>query len=942
MKQRSDDILSEEVRLSRLRSLFAGSSEFVSIIDTQGRIRFETDAVGPILGHPTGALLGQRSFDFIHPEDLDATVIKIARLLAEPGAGDRARFRFRRADGLYLWIDVTARNLIEDSLVKGVLMRSRDVTAEVDEETRYGRLFDANPVPTVVYDPATGAVLGANDAAVQQYGHSREEFLELKTADLGSFAALDAVDSPIAAPTEPVRHRRRSGEVFEVEGVTSPIRFEGNAARIACIRDISERRRAEREIMQRDRYLLARVDIQRELIAAPAVSSALPKVMELLGHAADASRVLYFDYPPARPDDNRWGSLWNQWCAPGVAPTRPPEDRTGVGELNERFTREWLPLLAGGATITATPGELSRAEAELLKRLEVRLIVFAPVRAEGELCGMICFHDCGTREEWSEPERSHLQSVASLIGLALAHEHSSRALASDNEQLDVLLASLAEGVIATDSTGRITLVNAHAERLLGCEGAALLGRQLTEFFVVEAPSNSNGAAAHAPDFDAVAHVLATGETLEGTRHGKLVRTDGRRIPIAGQTSPVRDATGSITGVVRVFRDASSDERAAAELLKASKLESVGLLAGGIAHDFNNILTAITGNLSLLAERTQSDPISARTLVETMEATWRARDLTTQLLTFSKGGAPIKKVTRVQHLVGDAVVFALRGSRVSSTLHLPEDLPLVEVDPGQIGQIIHNIALNAVQAMPEGGHLTVSAEAMRDGDGGKLAIVLRDDGPGITPENISKIFDPFFTTKTQGTGLGLSASFSIARAHGGTIVCESQPGHGATFRVELPVCVGTDPGPPLPPPPATPLEGHRGGRVLLMDDEEPIRLVGTRMLVRLGYEVTSVSEGESAVAAFRQARDEGKPFVTAILDLTVPGAMGGEAAMREIARLDPQFGAIVSSGYSSEPALANPRRSGFVAALKKPYRLEELAEVLLQTLCTASCEPPQGP
>ncbi len=916
--------------VARFRSIFGDAADFISILDREGRVVFESDSIFEASGHEPGASLGMIALEFVHPDDQPAMAAAFARLVSQPGGEDRARYRYRCATGSYLRVESTARNLLDDPLVAGIFVRSRDVTAEIDADVRYERLFGANPIPTLVIDPSDAHVVAANDAALLAYGYPREEMLARKLADLGDLSVEGEASGLTIAPG--IRaHRRQDGSSFEADCVVASIRFHGRPAFIVCVRDVSGSASAARELAMRDRYLSASVEIQRELLASPSVDAAMPRVLELLGEASGADRVLFFEYPPLAPTDPEWGTLIHQWCAEGVEPTRPPTDGRGTESLLELARARWLPGLAAGNLVSIDRAELERGAAELLERRGINLVLLAPVLVQGELRGMVSFQDSGNRADWSIGDRTHLQSIASIVGLALSHELTTRALAMDNEWLDFLLSGITDGIVATDVEGRITLVNPHAEKLFGVPGAEMLGRPLTDHFAIDLTPGPVSELERPPDFDAVRHVLETGETVEGAHFVNLVRPDGRRMPIAGSTAPLRDADGNVAGVIRVFRDATRDAAVASELMKASKLESVGLLAGGIAHDFNNILTAVIGNLALAVDRSGDNPDVSGPILESMRAAWRARDLTNQLLTFSTGGKPVKCLVSVDDLIREGVTFALRGSSVSGRFVIASNLPLVEADPGQLGQVVHNIALNAVQAMPQGGNLVVSAECRPQGRGAVVSIELRDDGPGIVPENLGRIFDPFFTTKSHGTGLGLSASYSIIRAHGGLITCESKAGEGACFRIELPVA--TDQTAPMAPSVQQTLliEQQQGGRILLMDDEEPIRTVAGRLLVRLGYEFVAVREGDEAVEAFQRARAEGRPFVTAILDLTVPGGVGGERAMRVIREIDPSFRAIVSSGYADEPALAEPERYGFCATLRKPYRFEDLADVLRRTI-----------
>lgn len=387
-------------------------------------------------------------------------------------------------------------------------------------------------------------------------------------------------------------------------------------------------------------------------------------------------------------------------------------------------------------------------------------------------------------------------------------------------------------------------------------------------------------------------------------------------------------------VISIVRKISEKKKNEIELLKAQKLDSIGLLAGGIAHDFNNILTAILGNISLARIYAPEGKKLHAKLDEAEKSIDRARDLTRQLLTFSRGGAPVKKPMHIGALLSDTSKFTLSGSTVKCRFIIAEDLWPVEIDEGQIGQVINNIIINSIQAMPAGGTITVAAENTtmngitpgRQGvsvlPGDYLLITFTDQGTGIPAEYLGRIFEPYFSLKKDGTGLGLATSYSIIKRHRGYIDAESKPGHGTTIRIHLPAThTATTPGPP---------RDHNleqgAGRILVMDDEGAILEVCCEMLQRLGYHTETACDGSEAIEKYRSARDR-DPFRAVILDLTVRSGMGGRECVGEILTLDPGARVLVSSGYSDDPIMSEYRRYGFSGVITKPYDIAELGHAL---------------
>jgi PAS domain S-box-containing protein len=408
---------------------------------------------------------------------------------------------------------------------------------------------------------------------------------------------------------------------------------------------------------------------------------------------------------------------------------------------------------------------------------------------------------------------------------------------------------------------------------------------------------------------------------------------------------VIDDNGSTVEGIGITQDITERKRLEETSLQAQKLESVGILAGGIAHDFNNILTGILGNISLAKIATSPESKVFKRLTEAENATDHATTLAKQLLTFSKGGVPIRETAYAMNLIKDSVSFSLRGSNISYEYSIQEDLWPVDMDMGQINQVISNLVINARHAMPGGGLLKVGAENITIGtdkedtmdgllkEGQYIKISIDDNGTGIGKEHLDKIFDPYFTTKEKGSGLGLATSYSIIKKHSGHITVESQIGAGTTFSIYLPASKKKIAGDKGREGPAASLKEkkHKGMKVLVMDDEAVIRDVVGEMLTSLGYEVDFAIEGDEAIGMYRKAKESGEPFGAVIMDLTIPGGMGGKEAVKKLLEIDPGVKVIVSSGYYNDPIMANFRNYGFSGVINKPYTITDLGAMLHQVI-----------
>ena len=511
------------------------------------------------------------------------------------------------------------------------------------------------------------------------------------------------------------------------------------------------------------------------------------------------------------------------------------------------------------------------------------------------------------------------------IEMALYKHEMERRLKESQQWLTTTLKSIGDAVIATDINGCVIFMNPIAESLTGWKQKEASGKHLKKVFNI-----INEKTGKQVD-DPVTRVLREGIVVGLANHTLLISKDGTRRSIDDSGAPIKDENGKIIGVVLVFRDVSEKRRIEQELMKADKLNSLGILAGGIAHDFNNILTAILGNIILAKEFTRPGEKIYERLIEAEKASLRAKDLAQQLLTFSSGGAPIKKTMFISELLKESALFALSGSNVQCEFSISNNLWAVEIDEGQINQAINNLIINAIQSMPEGGRIKLTAENVTVSEGEKkgryVKISIVDQGIGIPKEHLPKIFEPYFTTKQKGSGLGLAIVYSIIRKHDGYIEVETELGVGTTFKVYLPASLKN-------------VFMRKGlkekiqtgkGKILVMDDEELVRKVVGEMLVFLGYEVEFAKEGIEAIELYKKAKAQGQPFDAIIMDLTIPKGMGGKETINKLLEIDPTVKAIVSSGYSTDPVMTEFTKYGFKGFIIKPFKIKELGEVLYRVI-----------
>ncbi len=553
-------------------------------------------------------------------------------------------------------------------------------------------------------------------------------------------------------------------------------------------------------------------------------------------------------------------------------------------------------------------------------------VLVLPIVVGNLILGALAFSSATPKYKFTKEFVQRFQIISQTFASAILRYNTEINLALEKERLSITLESIGDGVITTDASGKITLLNNIAEQLTSWKSEEAIGKNISEIFDIR--DERTGELQICP----VNKVLKSGEIVTLLNHTVLIGKTGLETPIADSAAPIKDSEGNMLGVILVFRDVTLEKQRESNILKLKKIESVGVLAGGIAHDFNNILTGILGNIDLALISKMEPSEIQRYLNNAAKGCKRAASLTQRLLTFSKGGSPVKENASIGEIIKESIEFSLHGSNIKAECSIPENLWTSKVDRDQIDQVIQNLIINSIESMIDGGLLTVKCKNIilnkdHPREGKYIEIKIIDTGIGIDKKNMDNIFDPYFSTKETGSGLGLAITYSIINNHNGFIEVNSKQGEGTEFTVYLPSDENKNnkPGIKLD---SKIYNSNDHYSILIMDDDDEIQKMLEIILKKLGHSVVTTSNGKETINKF-----ESENFDLIILDITIPGGMGGVETISKLKIIDPNVKAIVSSGYADSQVISDYKTYGFSGSLTKPYLIDDLKKIIDDIMTT---------
>ncbi|MFH1685481.1 MAG: PAS domain S-box protein [Candidatus Micrarchaeota archaeon] len=815
-------------------------------------------------------------------------------------------FSLRADQFATVFADITARKRAEEALTSS--------------ETRYRTLFESTHDASMTLSPPTWKFTSGNHAALNLFGVEDVESFTSNPPWAYSPKFQPDGQSSREKAREMIQkamsdgsaffewtHKKPTGQEFPATVLLTRMELDDKLMLQAVVRDITEQKLAEESLARNEERMTKIAQVFSTL--GSNTGENIQKLTALCGELLDADCAFYNCLEG------------NTLCSLGV--WNVPDDYEVVSQAEGHICSDLISYPPdGGQHVVSNLLSSSYAETDSnVRKYGLKTYLGNLIRCQGEPIGTLCVVYTSDYKP-SKADRKILSIIATTISGEEERRMAELALRESEERFRDLTEALPQTVYETDLEGRISYANPQAFETFGyppsiIESGITLANLISQ---KDWPRLSDSISA-----------LRSGGHTSGKEY-LAVRSDGTTFPIVVYTR-TKKRDNRIIGFRGIAVDITERRKLEVEMQRNAKMKAVGRLAGGIAHDFNNLLMVMVGNASLAGVLTEpgDDEERAKVLSEIERVGKEAKALTDQLLTFAKGGSPVKETASMVELLEETSQLMLRGSNVIAKHNHPSDLWPVDIDRSQIGQVVQNLVVNADQSMPEGGTILLSSRNMSNPPnlplGDYIELSFTDTGIGIRSNELEEIFEPFYTTKDKGHGLGLATTYRIVKNHGGDIHVKSKLGKGSTFTVYLPAKPGAVPIPSYTPP-SNLTTGN--ARILLMDDEPSVRNSASRMLQRLGYSCTSAINGTDAIEQYRSALSD-NAFDLVILDLTVPGGMGGVEALKRLQEIDPNVLAIASSGYTNDDTMAHPKTSGFAGVLPKPYSLQRISDIVAQTL-----------
>ncbi|MEI7636218.1 MAG: PAS domain S-box protein [Syntrophus sp. (in: bacteria)] len=888
----SRDITDRKRVEEKLRLITDNMSDMIRVTDLQGANLYVSPSHEKILGYKPEERVGKTGFDIIHPDDMEHLIAVFSEGIINKRPG-RVEYRIKHAEGHYVWLETIADGIMDDKgEVTAVIQSSRDITHRkrieetlLESEEKYRVLFEGINDAVFVHDldqeGLPGRFLQVNNVACSRLGYTRDELLSLTPRDITTSEEYKRIANKrvvLASQGDILAetvHVTKDGRSIPVESNIRQFKYFGKQVALSISRDITLRKQAEEKLLE------STENFRRSLDGSPMGV----RIVTAEGVTVYANRAIL--------DIHGYDNIEELKTTP-VEKRYTPESYAEFQIRRDKRKR----------------GDYGPFEYEI-----------SIIRKDGAIRHLHVFR----KEVLWDAERQFQVMYQDITERKRAEDELYRV----NMFLNSIIENIPDTIFLKDAKElRFVLLNRAGEELTGYSCTELMGKNDYDFVQKEQ-------ADFFKDKDQAA--LRGKEVVDIPEESLQTRNKGMRT-LHTKKVPILNANGDPEYLLGISEDITDRKQMEEELLRAHKLESLGVLAGGIAHDFNNLMAIVQGYIDLALMDLPPDHISHKRLLTAMRSVDQTKDLTSRLITFSRGGGPNREILDVAELVRDAVLRTIKATEIRAKFAFAENLWPSKADKLQMKQVFYNLSTNAMEAMPKGGNLLIQGEnaLVHDGEvlelkeGSYLKITFDDDGIGIHEEHLSKIFDPYFTTKKmatqKGLGLGLAVCYSVLKNHNGHITVKSRSGEGASFILYLPARADLAKEKEVK---ATLSTGTF--RVLIMDDESHIRVIERVYLERMGYEVTDAKDGQEAIDTYREAFHSGTPFDLVMLDLTVRQGMGGHMAMELLLKIDPSIRAVIASGFVDDPVIENYEDYGFQGALKKPFKREEIESLLVKIL-----------